>query len=43
MTIVYPSRDTRDGAVKSGMEKGMARSYDRLEHLLASTDARIAR
>ena len=43
MTIAYSSRDTRDGAVKSGMEKGMARSYDRLETLLASTDVRAGR
>jgi hypothetical protein len=30
---------TRDNAMKSGMESGMAQSYDRLERMLAA-DAR---
>ena len=34
---VYPSVETRDAMVSSGMEKGMAEGYDKLEGLLAST------
>jgi uncharacterized protein YndB with AHSA1/START domain len=36
-TVVYESRAARDGVVKSGMERGVAASYDRLADLLAST------
>ncbi len=36
LSIVYPSDDIREGAIKSGMESGMARSYDRLERLLTA-------
>jgi uncharacterized protein YndB with AHSA1/START domain len=36
-TVVYQSREARDGVLKSGMEKGVAASYDRLADLLAST------
>src|SRR5437016_556660 len=28
LSIVYPSQEIRDGAIKSGMESGMAKSYD---------------
>jgi uncharacterized protein YndB with AHSA1/START domain len=35
-TVLYPSRDARDGVLKSGMESGVATSYDRLRELLAS-------
>jgi uncharacterized protein YndB with AHSA1/START domain len=35
-TMVYESREARDGILKSGMESGVAASYDRLEPLLAS-------
>ena len=41
ISIVYPSQETRDNALKSGMESGMAQSYDRLERLLTA-DARAA-
>jgi uncharacterized protein YndB with AHSA1/START domain len=34
-TCTYPSIDVRDMVVKSGMEKGAAISYDRLEDLVA--------
>ncbi len=37
ITIVYPSKEARDGAVASGMEHGMAAGYDRLEDMLAAT------
>ena len=38
MTILYESRETRDMVLKSGMERGVAASYDRLAELLASLD-----
>ena len=31
VTSVYPSKDVRDMVLKTGMEKGAAISYDRLE------------
>ncbi len=34
MTIVYPSAEGRDMVLKSGMEQGMARSYERLDDVL---------
>lgn len=34
MTIAYASAEVRDMVLKSGMETGMARSYDRLEDIL---------
>ena len=34
MTIAYSSPETRDMVLKSGMEKGMARGYERLDELL---------
>jgi uncharacterized protein (TIGR03086 family) len=39
-TILYESREARDAAISSGMEQGVAASYDRLAELLASTAAR---
>ena len=36
MSTLYESRETRDGVLKSGMARGMAAGYDRLEMLLAS-------
>src|SRR6266436_32588 len=35
-TILYVSQEARDGVLKSGMESGVAASYDRLAELLAS-------
>jgi uncharacterized protein YndB with AHSA1/START domain len=35
LTLVYPSKEARDGAVASGMEHGMAAGYDRLDEMLA--------
>jgi uncharacterized protein YndB with AHSA1/START domain len=35
-TILYPSREVRDTVLKSGMERGVAASYDRLGDLLQS-------
>jgi uncharacterized protein YndB with AHSA1/START domain len=39
-TMLYESREARDAVLKSGMERGVAASYDRLDGLLASTPAR---
>jgi uncharacterized protein YndB with AHSA1/START domain len=36
VTSRFDTRETRDGVLKSGMEKGVTVSYDRLEQLLAS-------
>ncbi len=36
-TVRYASREARDGTLNSGMEQGVAASYDRLAELLAST------
>jgi len=35
-TVLYQSREARDAVLKSGMEKGVAASYDRLAELLVS-------
>jgi len=35
-TALYPSREDRDKALQTGMTKGVTRSFDRLEDLLAS-------
>src|SRR5689334_4007390 len=36
-TVLYASKEARDGVLKSGMESGVSRSYERLEQLLASS------
>jgi len=36
LTMLFDSKEARDGALGSGMEKGVAVSYDRLADLLAS-------
>jgi uncharacterized protein YndB with AHSA1/START domain len=36
LTVVYPSKEARDATIASGMERGVAASYDRLEELLAA-------
>jgi uncharacterized protein YndB with AHSA1/START domain len=35
-TLLYPSKEIRDNVLKSGMERGVAASYDRLDGMLAS-------
>jgi len=35
-TVLYQSREARDAVLKSGMERGVAASYDRLAELVAS-------
>jgi len=34
MTMAFPTREIRDGAIESGMESGIVASYDRLERIL---------
>ncbi len=41
-TVVCASQEIRDGVLKSGMETGVARSYDRLEEILESSSTRKA-
>jgi uncharacterized protein YndB with AHSA1/START domain len=36
ITVVYPSKEARDGAIASGMEHGVAAGYDRLDEILAA-------
>jgi uncharacterized protein YndB with AHSA1/START domain len=36
LTLLYPSKEARDATIASGMERGVAASYDRLAALLAS-------
>lgn len=40
ITIIYPSKEARDGAVASGMEKGMAFNYERLDVFLATNPSK---
>ena len=35
-TVLYASQEIRDAVLKSGMERGVAESYDELAELLAS-------
>jgi uncharacterized protein YndB with AHSA1/START domain len=37
-TLLYSSREARDGVLKTGMAHGVAASYDRLEDMLASIE-----
>jgi hypothetical protein len=39
-TVRYQSKEVRDGVLKSPMEGGMAKSYDKLAEILASTSRR---
>jgi uncharacterized protein YndB with AHSA1/START domain len=39
-TVMYASKEARDGVLKSPMESGVAQSYDKLAELLAATTTR---
>jgi uncharacterized protein YndB with AHSA1/START domain len=39
LTVLYPSKEARDGAAASGMEHGMAAGYDRLDGILTGVAA----
>jgi uncharacterized protein YndB with AHSA1/START domain len=38
ISVIYASREARDGALASGMEAGMAEGYSRLQDLLAGIE-----
>ena len=38
-TVLYATKEARDGVLKSPMESGVAKSYDKLAEVLASTPA----
>lgn len=38
LSVLYPSKEVRDATLASGMERGVAASYDRLAELLAPTE-----
>ena len=40
VTASYPSKDVRDMVLKTGMERGAAISYDRLEDLVRELQSR---
>jgi uncharacterized protein YndB with AHSA1/START domain len=40
-TVLYDSKEARDGVLQSPMATGVAESYDRLDELLASTPAGV--
>jgi uncharacterized protein YndB with AHSA1/START domain len=40
--MLFESRETRDAVLKSGMEKGVVVSYERLDRILASNNERPA-
>ena len=42
MTLQYESQEVRDAVLRSGMESGVAASYDRLEDLLADMPQSLA-
>jgi len=35
LSIIYPSKEARDGALQSGMDRGLEAGYERLEQILA--------
>ena len=35
-TVLHPSKEARDAALKTGMKEGVSQSFDRLAHYLAS-------
>ena len=39
LTLLYDSKEARDGAIASGMERGLAAGYDRLDEMLEPTAA----
>lgn len=39
LTVLYESKEARDGALASGMERGVSAGYDRLEEMLSAKAA----
>jgi uncharacterized protein YndB with AHSA1/START domain len=42
LTVSYPTKEARDGALASGMEQGVSASYNRLDEILSSGSAEAA-
>src|SRR6185295_19024103 len=42
LTIAYPSKEARDGALASGMEQGVSAGYNKLDEILSSGSAEAA-
>jgi uncharacterized protein YndB with AHSA1/START domain len=40
MTLLFPSKEARDGAIASGMERGVSTGYQRLDGILADESRR---
>jgi uncharacterized protein YndB with AHSA1/START domain len=38
LTVLYSSKEARDGALASGMDKGVGAGYDRLDEIFASPE-----
>jgi len=39
LTVLYPSKEARDGALAHGMDKGLAAGYERLDEILGGVAA----
>lgn len=39
LTLLYPSKEARDATIASGMEQGVAASYDRLDEIISTESA----
>jgi uncharacterized protein YndB with AHSA1/START domain len=39
LTVLYPSKEARDGAIAGGMDRGLAAGYDRLDEILSRVAA----
>ena len=40
MTLLFPSKEGRDGALASGMARGVAAGYDRLDEIFTASESR---
>jgi len=40
LSIIYPSKEARDGALQSGMDRGLEAGYERLEQILAEEQSK---
>jgi uncharacterized protein YndB with AHSA1/START domain len=41
MTLLFPSKEARDGALASGMERGVSAGYDRLDQKLPAMEMQV--
>ena len=40
LSIIYPSKEARDGALQSGMDRGLEAGYERLEQILTEEQSK---